>query len=384
MSKENSKNAHSINVLYKDECKNPTNHPATYTSQQKLKIVLIGYGKMGKEIEYIIKQYDKQNHECNDHQSKNSQHHCHNSQNPHPPRIDQKSQSYQSFSNIEITSIIDSNESFQKYIQEYINNTNNIGNVDNIESTQNTDNIQYKTNTDSTVFIDFSTAYECEFRINTLLQNGCKVVSGTTGWNVSNIEKNFHTHHVPYQTDISFQTDTPHKPHASDTLHDLHITHASHNPNQTNNHNQIHNQSIYPKNATFLHSSNFSLGVNLFWNIIQHASQIFSGISEYDIKGNEVHHIHKKDAPSGTAITTQKIISQNANRKIDPFSYERTGDVCGVHEVNFESNEDTIKISHEAKSRKAFAIGAIKVAQWINNKNGLLNINDYIQECYKK
>lgn len=353
MSKENSKNAlkNSLNensslkdTEYKytpceDEYKKPTSH----ISHQKLQIVLIGYGKMGKEIESLIKQYEKQstpndkfNHKCNNN-SQNPQQNFQNIQNSH------SSQTCQSFSNIAIANIIDSNKSFQKYFQEHINNTDNTGNI---------------RHTNSTIFIDFSTAHECEFRINTLLQNGCKVVSGTTGWNINNIEKNFYQSHKSHQ---------------------LHIRHKPHNLHKIDN----HHQSIYPKNATFLHSNNFSLGVNLFWNIIQHASQIFSRIPEYDIKGNEIHHIHKKDAPSGTAITTQKIISQNANREIDPFSYERTGDIFGIHEVKFESNQDTIKIRHEAKSRKTFAIGAIKIAQWINNKTGFLNIDEYIKECYK-
>jgi 4-hydroxy-tetrahydrodipicolinate reductase len=117
----------------------------------------------------------------------------------------------------------------------------------------------------------------------------------------------------------------------------------------------------------FLYGSNFSIGVNLFFEIVATAAAAL----KYDYSGQilERHHAQKKDAPSGTAITIQKIVREAGGQDLEIVSF-REGDVVGMHEVIFNSSGDRIYLCHEAKSRRGFAEGAVRAAEWLAGKTG--------------
>src|SRR5712671_7144555 len=117
----------------------------------------------------------------------------------------------------------------------------------------------------------------------------------------------------------------------------------------------------------FLYGSNFSIGVNLFFEIVASAGTAL----KYDYSGQifERHHEQKKDAPSGNAITLQKIVRETGEREIEIVSF-REGDAVGMHEVVFNSAGDRIYLCHDAKSRQGFAEGAVRGAEWLAGKTG--------------
>ncbi len=146
-----------------------------------------------------------------------------------------------------------------------------------------------------------------------------------------------------------------------------------------------------------IYGANFSIGVNVFFRIIECASKIINKMDDYDIYGYELHHNKKLDSPSGTAKTLGEILLKNIKRKnrlifgksdmkaqsIQPnelnFASIRAGSIPGTHIVGFDSNADTIELSHTARNREGFALGALIAAQWIKNKKGLYSINDMMQ-----
>jgi 4-hydroxy-tetrahydrodipicolinate reductase len=121
----------------------------------------------------------------------------------------------------------------------------------------------------------------------------------------------------------------------------------------------------------FLYGSNFSLGVNLFFEIAATAGAALK--YDYSAQIFERHHITKKDAPSGTAITLQKIVresgGQEKEKEIEIVSF-REGDAVGMHEITFDSPNDRIYLCHDAKSRRGFADGAVRAAEWLAGKIG--------------
>ncbi len=144
-------------------------------------------------------------------------------------------------------------------------------------------------------------------------------------------------------------------------------------------------------NKTLFWASNFSLGVNLFWEINRQVSQLMSRFPQYQISIEETHHIHKKDAPSGTAVTlaenllyglTNKegwtLMPDTQNNKITITSI-REGEVFGKHTTICDSSEDIISITHNAKSRKGFALGAVVAAEFLKDKNGYFTMKDLLQ-----
>lgn len=143
------------------------------------------------------------------------------------------------------------------------------------------------------------------------------------------------------------------------------------------------------KNGTFLYASNFSLGVNIFFEINNRLSQLMGGFSEYKTEIEEIHHTQKLDAPSGTAITLANQIIENTNYNnwtLDqPNSSEirieakRIPDVPGTHEIFYNSEIDSISIKHTAHNRQGFALGAVIAAEWIKNKKGIFNMKDVLQ-----
>lgn len=144
------------------------------------------------------------------------------------------------------------------------------------------------------------------------------------------------------------------------------------------------------KQGSFLYASNFSVGVNIFFEVNKKLSQLMEGQAQYDISIKEIHHTQKKDAPSGTAISlAEKIIENNSsknrwtNQASDdkqalPIVSERIDPYPGWHEVTYSSDVDEIRIIHNAKSRNGFALGAVMAAEFIQNKIGLFTMKDVL------
>lgn len=142
---------------------------------------------------------------------------------------------------------------------------------------------------------------------------------------------------------------------------------------------------------TFFYASNYSLGVNIFFALNKYLAKIMNNYPNYDVKMEEVHHIHKLDAPSGTAITLAEDLIKEVNRK-ERWSLEveekqtdlpihciREGEVPGIHEIIYESEADIISIKHDAKSRVGFALGAVLAAEFTNGKKGFLGMGDMLK-----
>lgn len=130
-----------------------------------------------------------------------------------------------------------------------------------------------------------------------------------------------------------------------------------------------------------IYGSNFSIGANIFFQIVGFASSLFAKFGNYDVAGYEIHHTAKKDSPSGTAKKLAEIIMKNFPKKKElNFAALRTGRFFGYHEVIFDSVADEIKLSHSAHSRRGFAEGAILAAEFIKGKKGFYSFD----EVFKK
>ena len=127
----------------------------------------------------------------------------------------------------------------------------------------------------------------------------------------------------------------------------------------------------------FLYGSNFSIGVNLFFEIAATAGLAL----KYDYSGQifERHHAEKKDAPSGTSVTIQQIVSQSGGQALEIVSF-REGDVAGMHELVFNSTGDRIYLCHDAKSRWGYAEGAVRAAEWLAAKKGFFEFRNVWRE----
>ena len=143
------------------------------------------------------------------------------------------------------------------------------------------------------------------------------------------------------------------------------------------------------KNGAFIYASNFSLGVNIFFELNNQLAKMMNSLSDYNITMEEIHHTKKLDAPSGTAITLAEGIIENSSKsawKLDgkaseetlPITSKRIGDVPGTHVVNYDSEVDAIEIKHTAHNRKGFALGAVVAAEWILNKKGVYTMKDVL------
>ncbi len=143
-------------------------------------------------------------------------------------------------------------------------------------------------------------------------------------------------------------------------------------------------------NYSLLYASNFSIGVNLFFELNKILARLMSPYDQYTPEITETHHIHKLDAPSGTAITLAEGLLQNYN-KLDNWKLDsdspgkelnikalRIDEVPGTHEIKYTSEIDDIEIRHEAKSRMGFALGSVIAAEWIEGKSGFFNMSDVL------
>lgn len=151
---------------------------------------------------------------------------------------------------------------------------------------------------------------------------------------------------------------------------------------------------------TLFWASNFSIGVAIFSAVNRYLAKIMNGFTQYSVSIEETHHIHKLDAPSGTAITLAEEITEYLDRKDRwvkgallspdgsskgssvcadnelPINSIRRGEVPGIHEITYDSEADRITITHDAHSRKGFALGAVLAAEYTVRHNGLLTISD--------
>lgn len=145
------------------------------------------------------------------------------------------------------------------------------------------------------------------------------------------------------------------------------------------------------KNGGFIYASNFSVGVNLFFEFNKKLAQIMAPHDSYKAEMTEIHHTQKLDAPSGTAITLAEGIieqtdyknwtlneGQDIAKKQLPITSEREGTVPGTHIINYKSEIDTITLSHEAHSRQGFALGAVVAAEWLLGKHGVFTMRDVL------
>ncbi len=192
--------------------------------------------------------------------------------------------------------------------------------------------------TKADVAIDFSVPTVAFNNISNCLNNGVPVISGTTGW-----------------------------------LHEYDKAVAL----------------CKEKKGAFIYASNYSLGVNIFFELNKTLAKMMSTLKQYNVSMEEIHHTQKLDAPSGTAITlANDIIANNSNfdkwkldetgEKTIPIVAKRIEDVPGTHTVNYESEVDTITIEHIAHTRQGFALGAVIAAEWLVGKTGVFTMNDVL------
>lgn len=141
--------------------------------------------------------------------------------------------------------------------------------------------------------------------------------------------------------------------------------------------------------SAFIYASNFSVGVNLFFKVNTILAKLMHPHKSYTPQMKEIHHIHKLDAPSGTAITlaegvfeeskyTDWSIDETKGDTILPIIVERTEEVPGTHSIEYKSVVDSISIQHEAHSRQGFALGAVIASEWIQDKKGIFTMNDVL------
>jgi 4-hydroxy-tetrahydrodipicolinate reductase len=187
------------------------------------------------------------------------------------------------------------------------------------------------------VAIDFSVPDAAVGNISACLNTGIPVISGTTGW-----LENYH--------DVA--------------------------------------QLCEEKEGAFIYGSNFSLGVNIFFELNEYLAKMMAKLDQYKVAIEEVHHIQKLDAPSGTAITLAKDIIANSdysswaigNPKEDEIfiGAKREENVPGTHTVVYDSDVDAIEIKHTAHSREGFALGAVIAAEWLVGKKGIFTMKDVL------
>ena len=140
--------------------------------------------------------------------------------------------------------------------------------------------------------------------------------------------------------------------------------------------------------GAFLYASNFSIGVNLFFNLNSYLARMMKNLRNYKVSMEEIHHVHKLDAPSGTAITlAEEVLKHNdkSDWSIDAESetemlirVKREGEVPGTHSVQYDSEIDSIEIKHTAHNRMGFALGAVVAAEWMLDKKGVYTMRDVL------
>ena len=143
------------------------------------------------------------------------------------------------------------------------------------------------------------------------------------------------------------------------------------------------------KKGAFIYASNFSLGVNIFFELNKTLAKMMNQLDQYDITMEEIHHTKKLDAPSGTAITLAEGIIEHSDKSAwalgkanttseIPIVAKRIPEVPGTHSINYSSTVDSIEIKHTAHNRNGFALGAVVAAEWLHNKTGIFTMKDVL------
>lgn len=142
------------------------------------------------------------------------------------------------------------------------------------------------------------------------------------------------------------------------------------------------------KNGSFIYASNFSIGVNLFFNLNSYLAQMMKNIKGYEVAMEEIHHVHKLDAPSGTAISLANDVLEHSDKNNWTISAQkkdelyigvkRENEVPGTHSVTYTSAIDAIEIKHTAFNREGFALGAVVAAEWLQDKKGIFKMKDVL------
>ena len=138
-------------------------------------------------------------------------------------------------------------------------------------------------------------------------------------------------------------------------------------------------QIVSDNNGALVYGANFSIGVNLFYRLTEHAAKLFAAVQGYESFIEEAHHNRKKDAPSGTALKLREIMSEHVGGNISTSS-TRAGHIPGTHRVGFDSEPDQVLLTHTARSRQGFASGALVAANWIIGRTGTFEFSEVIDE----
>lgn len=135
--------------------------------------------------------------------------------------------------------------------------------------------------------------------------------------------------------------------------------------------------------GAFFYSSNYSLGVNVLFRLNRWLARVMGPLPQYKVKIEETHHIHKLDAPSGTAVTlAQEMREASGGRLVverDEIVSYREGEIPGIHTITYDSEEDTISVCHSAKSRRGLALGAVLAAEWMMGRKGVFSMDDFLE-----
>lgn len=147
-------------------------------------------------------------------------------------------------------------------------------------------------------------------------------------------------------------------------------------------HEQTAKQIVTEHSAALVYGANFSIGVNVFYRIVDRAAALFASVDGYAPFIEEAHHLRKRDAPSGTALQLRELMAKHLGAEI-PTASTRAGYIPGTHRAGFDSEADQILLVHTARSRKGFASGALLAAHWIVGRTGVFEFADVIDEIVK-
>jgi 4-hydroxy-tetrahydrodipicolinate reductase len=131
--------------------------------------------------------------------------------------------------------------------------------------------------------------------------------------------------------------------------------------------------------GAMVYGANFSIGVNVFYRLVEQAARLFAGLDQYEAYIEEQHHSRKLDAPSGTALKLESLMAEHIKGPVSMAS-TRAGHIPGTHRVGFDSAADQIALTHVARSREGFAAGALLAARWIVGRQGIYEFSDVINE----
>lgn len=134
--------------------------------------------------------------------------------------------------------------------------------------------------------------------------------------------------------------------------------------------------------GALLHGANFSLGVNLFFRLVDRAAELFGALGGYEAFIEEAHHGKKRDAPSGTALELRRVLREHLARDV-PIASTRAGQIPGTHRVGFDAAADQIVLTHEARTRAGFAAGALLGARWLVGRSGVFAFADVIDDLLR-